>query len=91
MCVLNNEEILEYCNTINLIENYDKNKIKYASYDLSVGCEYRSSSENIVTKIDEEEFVIIQPYEICYILTEEKIRGRTKKEAFEMVLFFNGK
>ena len=73
MSVLNDKEIECYCKEYRLIEPCDKKKIKYASYDLSVGGEYRITSEEKVRKIGKNGVVEILPNELCYILTEETL------------------
>jgi deoxycytidine triphosphate deaminase len=73
MSVLNDEEIERYCKEYQLIKPYDINKIKYASYDLSVGEEYRITSEEKVRKIGKNGIIEIPPNELCYILTEETL------------------
>jgi len=73
MSVLNDEEIERYCKEYQLIKSYDKKKIKYASYDLSVGEEYRITSEEKVRKIGKNGVIEIPPNELCYILTEEAL------------------
>lgn len=96
MCVLNKKEIENYCKEKNLIQPCNLKKIKYASYDLSVGEEYRLSSEKETIKISKYSSVEIPPYDICFILTEEEInlpndicallfsRNRAAKEGFLM-------
>jgi len=96
MCVLNKKEIERYCKEKKLLDPYDTKKIKYASYDLSVGEEYRLTYEKEVRKIHKNGSAEIPPYEICFILTEETInlpndicaflfsRHRAAKEGFLM-------
>ena len=71
MSVLNDEEIKRYCKEYQLIKPYDKKRIKYASYDLSIGEEYRITSEEKVREIGENGVIEIPPNDLCYILTDE--------------------
>lgn len=73
MSVLNDEEIERYCKEYQLIKPYDKKRIKYASYDLSVGKEYRITSEEEVRMIGENGVIEIPPNDLCYILTDETL------------------
>lgn len=94
MCVLNKEEIEKQGE--NLIKPCDHKKIKYASYDLSVGEEYRLSSEKEVRRVPKNGVLKIPPYEVCFVLTEETVnlpanicalifsRHRAAKEGFLM-------
>jgi dCTP deaminase len=74
MCVLSKDEIERLCREENLLRPYDLRRIKYASYDLTVGEEYRLSHEKEVRKIGKNGVVKIPPYSICFILAEEKIK-----------------
>jgi deoxycytidine triphosphate deaminase len=77
-----------------MIYPYDEDKVKYASYDLSVGKEYKLTSSNRVIPV--YTVVEIPPYEVCLILAKEKIklpnnvcaflfsRNRAAKEGFLM-------
>ena len=73
MSILNDKEIERYCREYQLLKPYDINKIKYASYDLSVGEEYRITSEEKVRKIGKNGVIEIPPNELCYILTDETL------------------
>jgi len=73
MCVLSKKEIEKLCKQ-QLISPYDPKKIKYASYDLSVGDEYRLSNEKHVRKIGKNGVVEIPPYSVCFVLAEEKVK-----------------
>lgn len=96
MSVLNRKEIKELCKTQQLIQPYDPKNIKYASYDLRVGSEYRLSYEKEVRKIGKNGVVEIPPYSVCFVLAEEKVklpknacafifsRHRAAKEGFLM-------
>lgn len=70
MSVVRDGEIEEFCKNHEIIP-YDLKKIKSASYDLSVGEEYRFSSERRIKKLEKGSKIKIPPYTLCYILTEE--------------------
>lgn len=71
MCVLNKSEIEELCRKNDLLKPYDSRRIKYASYDLTVGEEYRLSHEKGVRKIGKNGVVEIPPNGVCFVLAEE--------------------
>ena len=73
MSVLNKSEILNLCETRQLIDPYDRRNIKYSSYDLRVGEEYRLSSQSRVSGVSRNGSIEIPAHEICFILTEERI------------------
>jgi len=68
MCVFSEKEVEKLCREEQLIQPYDPKKIKHASYDLSVGGEYRLSHEKKVKKIGKNWVVEIPPYTVCFVL-----------------------
>jgi deoxycytidine triphosphate deaminase len=73
MSTLSKREIKEITERWKMITPFKEEKTKYASYDLSVGDEYRLSSGDKVLELGKFSTVIIPPYEVCYILTKEKL------------------
>ena len=73
MAMLNDRQIKEYCKKYRMMEPYDESCIKSSSYDLSMGDEYRFSSEDKIRKIGEGGKIKIPPYSLCYILTKESL------------------
>ena len=74
MSVLNDEEIRNYCEKYRMIEPFDDERVQPASYDLSVGDEYRLSHEKRIIKLGKwKKKIKIPPYTICYVLIKEKL------------------
>lgn len=73
MCALNDKDIEKYCKQYGMVQPYDKKRIKSASYDLSVGNEYRFSSEKEIKRLGTDGKIKIPPYSLCYLLTEESL------------------
>jgi deoxycytidine triphosphate deaminase len=73
MSVLNDREIGEYCRNCQLVEPYSTARIKSASYDLSVGEEYRFSSQEKARKLGMGAQIRIPPYTLCYVMTQESL------------------
>lgn len=74
MCVLNKHEIEKLCKENELLKPYDLKRIKYASYDLTVGEEYRLSHEKEMRKISKNGVVEIPPNGVCFVLAEERVK-----------------
>ena len=75
MGVLNKEQVIIRCENAQtpMIVPFDRQKAKYASYDLTVGSEYRISSDPFDQKIPAKGTILIPSYQVCYVLTEEKL------------------
>lgn len=74
MSVLNDGEIIRYCQDFNMIEPFNDERVQPASYDLLVGDEYRLSHEKKIRKSGRwKKRIKISPYAICYVLIKEKL------------------
>lgn len=74
MPALSDKSIRELCRDYRMIDPYDYDRIKSASYDLSIGDEFRFSHEGGISKLNDWKTKIsIPPYTICYVLTQETI------------------
>lgn len=81
MCILNYQTIREMCINFNppLIENFKENQLQGASYDLRLGEEYYmfnpkgKKAADMINKIKDHEGITIPPYDVCFVLMEEKV------------------
>jgi deoxycytidine triphosphate deaminase len=79
MSVLNNQEILTLCQNKRLIEKYDPDNIKGASYDMRLGNQYyiySNSNINLENRFEikhlcDGQQIVIPPGEVCYASTKE--------------------
>ncbi len=75
MSILSDKSILKLCKDYQIIAPVDHDKVKSASYDLSVGDEYRFSHEGDISELNDwKTKIVIPPYTICYVLTKETLK-----------------
>jgi deoxycytidine triphosphate deaminase len=71
---LNDRQILEYITTQGMIDPYDEDKVRPASYDICVGDEYRFSHEKQVRKLGKwKREIKLPPHSLCYVLSKEEL------------------
>jgi deoxycytidine triphosphate deaminase len=74
MPTLSDRSIRELCKDHKMIYPCDDDNIKSASYDLSIGDEFRFSHEGDISELsDWKTKIVIPPYTICYVLTKETL------------------
>ena len=74
MSVLVEKQIQHLCENSELIDPYEEDRVRQASYDLSVGSEYRLSEEENERKLNQCGVIQIDPHCICYVLTKECVK-----------------
>jgi len=74
MSVLNDKRIKECCEKYQMIYHFNDDRVQPASYDLSVGDEYRFSHEKEIKNLGRwRRRLKIPPYTICYVLVKERL------------------